>query len=210
MKQNRNEHNLWRRLRRDLVRNKGLYIMIIPIVFYYIIFHYYPMYGAQIAFKDYRPSLGIEGSSWVGLKHFKHFFNSIYAERLIGNTLSINLKNLVWGFPAPIVLAIMLNEVKNLNFKKIVQTISYLPHFISTVVICGMIVQFVATDGFITDLFTQIGFPKQNMLYDSNNFQPIYVISSIWTNIGWDSIIYLASLTSIDPSRLVILAAAAI
>lgn len=198
MKQNRIEKSFFQRLAKDLVKNKGLYIMILPIVIYYIVFHYYPMYGAQIAFKDYMPVKGIEGSPWVGLKHIKLFFKSIYAGRLIGNTLSINLKNLIFGFPAPIILALLLNEVKNLKYKKVVQTISYLPHFISTVVICGMVVRFVATDGFITNLLTYLGFAKQNLLYTADYFQPIYVISDIWAGIGWSSIIYIAAITGIN------------
>ena len=198
MNQNKIKKSFFQRLSKDLVRNKGLYIMILPIVIYYIIFHYYPMYGAQIAFKDFKPVMGIEGSPWVGLKHIKLFFKSIYAKRLIVNTLSINLKNLIFGFPAPIILALLLNEVKSLRYKKLVQTITYLPHFISTVVICGMVVKFVATNGIITYLLTYLGFAKQNLMYNAEYFQPIYVISDIWTGIGWNSIIYIAAITGIN------------
>ena len=190
--------NFFKRLRRDLLRNKGLYLLLLPVVIYYIVFHYYPMYGAQIAFKDYSPAKGIEGSAWAGFKHFQSFFNSIYCGRLIKNTLVINIKNLVLGFPAPIILALLLNEVKNVGFKKVVQTISYLPHFISTVVICGMITSFCGSDGIITSIFTLFGYPKQNLLYNQNLFQPIYVISGIWQTIGWGSIIYLAAISGIN------------
>lgn len=195
---NKQKKNFFYCLWKDLVRNKALYIMLLPIIIFYIVFNYYPMYGAQIAFKDYQPAFGIEGSKWAGLKHFKNFFNSIYAGRLIGNTISINLKSLILGFPAPIVLALMLNEVKNMGFKRIVQTISYLPHFISTVVIAGMVLRFTATDGFITNFMTMFGYPKQNLMYNPSLFQPIYVISGIWQEIGWGSIIYLAAIAGID------------
>ena len=172
--------------------------MLLPIVIFYLVFCYYPMYGAQIAFRDFSPKLGTVGSPWVGLKHFKEFFNSVYFGRLIRNTLGINLKNLVFGFPAPILLALMLNEVRSDKFKKTVQTVSYLPHFISTVVIAGMILQFTSTDGFITQLMTLFGFPKQNMMMNPDFFQPVYVISDIWQGIGWGSIIYIAAISGIS------------
>lgn len=198
MVKGRQKDNYFYRLRKDLIKNKMLYLMLLPIIIFYVVFNYYPMYGAQIAFKDYQPVYGIEGSQWVGLKHFKKFFDSIYAGRLIGNTLSINIKGLIWGFPAPIVLALMLNEVKNVGFKRVVQTISYLPHFISTVVIAGMVLKFTATDGFITNFLTMFGYPKQNLMYNPDLFQPIFVISGIWQGIGWSSIIYLAAIAGID------------
>lgn len=198
MRCEKNEKIFFQRLKKDLLRNKSLYIMILPIVIYYLVFHYYPMYGAQIAFKNYKPIKGILGSDWVGFKHFIAFFKSVYAERLISNTLMINLKNLIFGFPAPIILALLLNEVKNIHFKKIIQTVSYLPHFISSVVICGMVIKFVATDGFITKFLTLFGYPKQNLLLNPDLFQPIYVISEIWQGIGWGSIIYIAAISGIN------------
>lgn len=163
--------------------------MLLPIVIFYLVFCYYPMYGAQIAFRDFSPKLGTVGSPWVGLKHFKEFFNSVYFGRLIRNTLGINLKNLVFGFPAPILLALMLNEVRSDKFKKTVQTVSYLPHFISTVVIAGMILQFTSTDGFITQLMTLFGFPKQNMMMNPDFFQPgvcnIRYLAGNWLGIDY-------------------------
>jgi len=192
------EKSFLQRLWKDLLRNKGLYIMILPIIAYYLIFHYYPMYGAQIAFRDYKPIKGIIDSKWVGLKHFKAFFDSVYAVRLIRNTLMINFKNLLFGFPAPIILALLLNEVKNMRFKKLIQTVSYLPHFISTVVICGMIHNFVASDGFITRICMYFGYPRQSLLYNPSLFQPIYVISDIWQGIGWGSIIYIAAIAGVS------------
>lgn len=194
----REKERFWQRLGRDLRRHKRLYLMLLPVVLYYLVFYYYPMYGAQIAFRDYSPKLGSFNSPWVGLKHFKDFFNSFYFERLLKNTLGINLLNLIFGFPAPIILALMLNEVRSMKFKKAVQTISYLPHFISTVVIGGLILQFTATEGFITNILTLFGYPKQNLMLNPSLFKPIYVISEIWQGIGWGSIIYIASIAGIN------------
>lgn len=186
------------RLRTDFKRNKNLYIMLLPVVLYYVIFNYLPMYGAQIAFRDYKPRNGILGSDWVGFQNFISFFRGVYFTRLIRNTLLINILNLLIGFPAPILLALLLNEVRLVRFKKVVQTISYLPHFISTVVIAGMILQFVSTEGFITKLLTAFGFGKSNMLTDPAMFRPIYIISEIWQSIGWGSIIYIAAIAGIS------------
>lgn len=186
------------RLRQNIKKHKGLYLMILPIVIYYLVFCYYPMYGAQIAFRNYTPKKGITGSDWVGLKHFMDFFNSVFCGRLIRNTLSINLKNLLFGFPAPIIFALLLNEVRLVKFKKTVQTVSYMPHFISTVVIAGMVLQFTATDGFITQIMTLFGYPKQNLMLNPEMFQPIYVISDIWQGLGWGSIIYIAAVAGIN------------
>lgn len=188
-----------RRLAKDLRSNYAVYLLFIPVLAYYLIFKYYPMYGAQIAFRNFSPRLGITGSDWVGLKHFESFFNSIYFGRLVRNTLAINVLSLVFGFPAPIILALMLNEVRNNRFKRIVQTVSYLPHFISTVVIAGMILSFTATDGFITQFISAVtNEPAKNLLYDQDNYWAIYVISGIWQSIGWDSIIYIAALSGIN------------
>lgn len=186
------------RLWQNMKRHKGLYLMILPVVAFYLIFCYYPMYGAQIAFRDYTPKLGVFHSPWVGLKHFREFFDSVYFGRLIRNTISINLKNLIFGFPAPILFALLLNEVKGQKFKKVVQTVSYMPHFISTVVIAGMILQFTATDGVITWVMTLFGYPKQNLMLNPELFQPIYVISDIWQGLGWGSIIYIAAISGIN------------
>lgn len=188
----------FRLLLKDLKKNRNLYLMILPIIIYYIVFRYYPMYGAQIAFRNYSPHRGILGSPWVGLKNFQAFFRNIYFGRLIVNTLSINIKNLLIGFPAPIILALLLNEVHSAFFKKSVQTITYLPHFISTVVIAGMVLQFTATDGFLTQIMVHFGFPQQNMMLNPDFFQNIYVASDIWQGIGWGSIIYIAAISGIS------------
>ena len=186
------------RLRQNIKRHKGLYLMILPVVAFYLVFCYYPMYGAQIASRDYTPKLGVFHSPWAGLRHFREFFDSVYFGRLIRNTISINLKNLIFGFPAPILFALLLNEVKGQKFKKVVQTVSYMPHFISTVVIAGMILQFTATDGVLTWVMTLFGYPKQNMMLNPDFFQPVYVISDIWQSLGWGSIIYIAAISGIN------------
>ncbi|MHA2857144.1 ABC transporter permease [Paenibacillus lautus] len=183
---------------RDFVMNKYLYIMMIPVIGYYLIFHYGPMYGAIIAFKDYSPMKGILESDWVGLKHFEEFFNSYYFLRVLKNTILISLYTLVFEFPAPIILALLINEVRKKKFKRVVQTITYMPYFISLVVICGIITDFTNADGLINRLFMLLGYDGQAMLQKPELFRPIYVLSEIWQRIGWESIIYIAALMSID------------
>lgn len=191
-------NSFFKRLKKDIIQNKSLYIMLFPIILYYIIFCYYPIYGAQIAFRDFRPKKGIFGSEWVGFANFISFFKGVYFTRLIRNTVVINILNLIIGFPAPIILALLLNEVRNARFKKTIQTISYLPHFISTVVVSGMIMQFVSTEGFITKIMTLFGFPQKNLLTNPNMFRSIYISSEIWQGIGWGSIIYIAAIAGIN------------
>lgn len=187
-------------LKREWRQYKFVYLMAIPMLVYYVLFCYMPMYGASIAFKNFVPKLGITGSPWVGFKHFESFFNNVYFERLLTNTVLLSVYNLIFGFPAPIVLAIMLNEVRQSWFKRTVQTVSYLPHFISVMVICGMIVDFTASGGVINDLLSLFGVKRQTMLLNPALFRPVYVISEIWQGVGWGSIVYLAALTAIDPS----------
>lgn len=190
--------NYLQRLGKDIKKHYLIYIMAIPMLAYYILFHYMPMYGAIIAFKDYAPALGIGNSPWVGLENFKSFFTSIYFGRLVKNTLLINIKLLVFGFPLPILFAILLNEIRSRKFLKTVQTISYLPHFISTMVLCGMIVDFCARNGVITQILTYFGGENSNLLLKAENYQTIYVISDIWQTLGWNSIIFYAAVTGID------------
>ncbi|MGE5550993.1 MAG: ABC transporter permease [Bacteroidota bacterium] len=187
------------KVRRDFRINKALYLMALPVIVYYVVFHYKPMYGAIIAFKDYSPLLGIEKSPWIGLRHFKDFFNGFYFWRILRNTVVISLNSLFFGFPTPIIFALLLNELRNQRFKRVVQTITYMPHFISLVVICGMIREFVMSTGVIPDVLSHLGFQKTNLLDKPHLFVPIYVISGIWQEVGWESIIYLAALVSIDP-----------
>ncbi|WP_211745607.1 ABC transporter permease subunit [Paenibacillus sp. Marseille-Q4541] len=186
---------------RDFMMNKYLYLMMLPVIAYYLIFHYTPMYGAVIAFKDYSPMKGIVGSDWVGLKHFYDFFNSYYFLRILKNTILISLYSLLFEFPMPILLALLINEVRRQRFKRIVQTITYMPYFISLVVICGIITDFTNADGLINRLFMLIGYDGQAMLQRSDLFRPIYILSEIWQRIGWESIIYIAALTSIDQEQ---------
>ncbi|MGG6312436.1 ABC transporter permease [Paenibacillus macerans] len=187
-----------RRFVRDFRMNKYLYLMMIPVVAYYLIFHYGPMYGAVIAFKDFSPIKGILGSDWVGLKHFEDFFGSYYFLRVLKNTVLISLYTLFFEFPAPIILALLINEVRRRYFKRVVQTITYMPYFISLVVICGIITDFTNADGLINRLFMLVGYDGQAMLQKPELFRPIYVLSEIWQRIGWESIIYIAALMSID------------
>ena len=182
----------------DFLRNKYIYIMAIPGIIYYIIFHYVPMYGVIIAFKNFTPAQRILGSNWIGFDHFTNFFKSYYFERLLFNTVLINFYNLIWGFPAPIVLALLLNELHNQKFKKLVQTVTYLPHFISIVVICGLITIFTAENGLFNDIIEMFGGTRTNLLMKANLFRTIYVASGIWQGVGWGTIVYLASLSCID------------
>lgn len=175
--------------------------MVVPILILLIVFCYKPMYGILIAFKRYRPSLGIMESKWVGLKYFRQFFRDPYCWRLFRNTLSISFLNLLFGFPAPIIFALLLNEVRVKKFKKTVQTISYMPHFISMVVVCGMITSFCASDGLFNNIIELFGGERSNLLMNKNLFYPIYIVSDIWKNLGWDSIIYLAALSGIDQEQ---------
>lgn len=186
------------RLQKDFRKHYWIYFMAIPMIVYYILFHYIPMYGAIIAFKNYAPALGVSKSPWAGLAHFKSFFSSVYFERLIRNTLQINIKLLVFGFPIPIIFAILLNEIRSVRFLKGVQIISYLPHFISTMVLCGMIVDFCARDGIITQIAQLFGAANSNLLLKPENYQTIYVASDIWQTMGWNSIIFYAAITGID------------
>lgn len=192
------EMNWFGRLGRDLDTNRELYLLFVPVFIYYLLFQYLPMYGAIIAFKNYTPSTGIWQSPWVGFTHFINFFQSHYFWTLLRNTLWISLTQLVFGFPAPILLALLLNELRNKFFGRFVQTVTYMPHFISLIVICGMILQFTRDNGVITYILGFFGYPKQTMLNNPANFVPLYVISGIWQEIGWGSIIFLAALTGID------------
>jgi putative aldouronate transport system permease protein len=186
-------------IRKDFIKHKYVYLMAVPILAYYIIFCYIPMYGVSIAFQDFSVKLGYFKSPWVGFKYFKEFFNSYYFWRLLKNTLLLNIYDLICGFPAPIILALLLNEVKNKWFKSTVQTISYLPHFISMVVICGMILDFTATDGLINTILSYFGVTPSNLMVKPELFRTIYIGSGIWQGVGWGSIIYLAALAGIDP-----------
>lgn len=181
-------------IKKDMVKNRYIYIMLLPVVAYFIIFHYIPMFGTQIAFKDFSISKGILKSPWVGLKHFNTYFNSYYFARLIKNTVLLSAYNILFGFPAPIILAILINEVKNGKFKRVVQTVTYLPHFISIVIVCALLRDFFSVDGIVNQIFGS----KINFFMREDMFRPLYIGSGIWQEIGWGSIVYLSAITGID------------
>ena len=188
------------RLARNIRQHPWLYVMILPAVAYFIIFHYLPMYGVVIAFQDYHPIRGIAKSSWVGLKHFSTFLNGPFFFRLLRNTLSINIGLLLIGFPLPTIFALMLNECRSGPFKKVVQTITYMPHFVSSVVVCGLMVIFCRSDGVLTFILSKVGLPQSNLLTYKQYFQPLYIAMNVWQELGWDSIIYFAALAGVDGS----------
>ena len=185
---------------RDFKKNYSLYLIVLPVLIYYIVFHYAPMYGVLMAFQEYSPRLGIGGSEWVGLTHFAKLLTSSDFSRILGNTLTISFLNILFGFPAPVIFALLLNEVRNRHYKKWVQTFSYLPHFISMVVICGMIKVFVDSDGIIGSVVARITGDQSSLLMQADKFVPIYIISGIWQTLGWESIVYLAALSGVDPT----------
>lgn len=188
-----------RAVRLDFRKYKSVYLMLAPVVAFYLVFHYGPMYGAMIAFKDFVPSLGIWGSDWVGFRNFTDFFSSHYFFRVVRNTFAISFLDLLFGFPAPIILALLLNEVKGNLFKRAVQTLTYLPHFISIMVICGLLIDFSMEKGLLNDIVAFFGGERANLLLKPTLFRPIYIASNIWKEAGWNSIIYLAALSGIDP-----------
>ncbi|MFB9276935.1 ABC transporter permease [Cohnella cellulosilytica] len=186
--------------RQRITRNWELYLFIAPCLLYFIIFHYVPMYGVQIAFKNFVPSKGILGSQWIGFDHFARFFDSYYFWDLLWNTLGISLYELAVGFPLPIILALAFNEIKNGFFKKGVQTVTYAPHFISIVVMAGMIITFLSpSSGILIRAIEWIGLQPPSFLEDPRWFKTVYVFSGVWQSAGWGTIIYLAALSGVDP-----------
>jgi len=185
-------------LLRRMKEYKHIYIILLPTLLYFFIFKYIPMFGNIIAFQDYSITKGIINSPFVGLENFKNFFNSYKFLELLRNTVCINLYDLIFAFPAPIILALLLNEVKVMRFKKCVQTITYMPHFISTVVVSGMILNFVSSEGMINSFIQFFGGEAISFMTEPKYFYGIYVISEIWQGIGWSSIIYIAAISSID------------
>lgn len=183
----------------NMKKSAWLYLMFAPVLFYYIIFKYIPMYGLQIAFKDYSIYSTISESPWIGFQNFQQFFSSLYFGRLFLNTILISFYNLLFGFPAPIILALLLNEVRNLRFKKTIQTISYLPHFVSSVVIVSMVVNFLdPQSGLINKIIEYMGGEPVNFLMDPKYFRTIFTTMNIWKGVGWGAIIYTAALAGVD------------
>lgn len=198
----RSRANLWRVVVKDWSRNKYVYLMLLPVIGYYLIFHYGPMYGVVIAFQDYNLAKGIWGSPWIGFENFTRFFSGYNFARTVINTLAINVLDLLFGFPAPIILALLLNEIRFNPFKSLVQTVTYMPHFISTVVVVGILFDFVARDGVINSILAgAFGITPAAYLQLPEWFRPLFVGSSIWQHIGWGSIIYLAAISGIDPEQ---------
>jgi len=189
-----------RRVVRELARNRSVYLMLAPVLAYFLVFQYVPMVGAVIAFKDFNPATGIQGSPWVGLDWFRQFFDSLFVGRVIANTILINVYDVLLGFPAPIVLALLLNELTGTRFRQFVQTVTYLPHFISVVVVSGMLLDFLARDGVVGQIVASLGGTPQAVMSDPDWFRTVYVGSEIWQSVGWGSIIYLAALAGINPT----------
>ena len=185
--------------KRDFQRNYQLYLLLLPAVLSMILFNYLPMYGIQIAFKDFKPIKGIWGSEWAGLKWFRRFWESYQCLDVISNTLILSIALLVCTFPIPILFALLVNQYKNGIFRKTLQTVSYAPHFISTVVMVGMILMFLSpSSGLYGSLAKVAGFEPRNVMGDSALFRPIYILSEIWQQTGWDSIIYLSAILGIS------------
>jgi putative aldouronate transport system permease protein len=186
------------RIVKDWRKFRAIYFLAIFGIAYYAIFCYLPMSGILIAFEDFKPFKGVFGSTWVGLKFFKDFFSSHYFWRILRNTIIINIYDVIFGFPAPIIFALLLNEVTNKTFKRSVQTISYLPYFISLVVVCGILVDFLSLNGLINQIVVGLGGQKTNFLLYPEYFRTIYVGSGIWQFLGYGAIIYLAALSGVD------------
>ena len=185
-------------IRKDIKSNWGLYLMLIPFMTFIILFAYLPMGGVLMAFENYKPKLGIMKSPWIHLKNFQDFFGSIFAWRVIRNTLVISFLQLLICFPAAIIFALLINELKDNLFKKSVQMITYMPHFISMVVIAGIIVDFTKSTGVITQLVSVFTGSTDNLLANPNAWRPIYILSDLWQGLGFSSIIYVAALSGID------------
>lgn len=186
------------RLGRNIREHWQIYLMLLPVVAAYIIFAYFPMGGLVIAFQNFAPRLGIAGSKWVGLKYFQNFFNDMFFFRLMRNTFMLNVYDIIVGFPAPIVIALLLNEVRSRKVRATYQTMMYLPYFISMVVICGIIVEFCDRDGVINDIIEVFGIERSGLLMKPQLFKPIFVLTNMWQYAGWNSIIYMAAMSSID------------
>ncbi len=184
---------------RRISKYKMLYVMLLPAVVFLIIFNYIPMYGATIAFKDFWMTKGILGSPWVGFEHFERLFATDKFWQVFRNTIEINLLRLLFGFPAPIVLAILLNEVRHKLFKRSIQTIVYLPHFISWVTIAGIIFSLLSNEGLVNKIITAFGGESVNFLTSNAMFRPLLVLSGIWKEAGWGTIIFLAALAGVNP-----------
>lgn len=187
------------RLKKDMILNKYAYLLFLPVLIWYLVFRYAPMANLSIAFVDFNLYKGIAESKWVGLAYFQKFFSSYYAWRLIRNTVLLSVYDIIFSFPAPILLALLLNEIQNVHAKKLVQTVSYMPHFISLVVVCGMLRDFSSSTGLFNQARALFGLAPYNLLSEPANYRTIHVGSGVWQTMGWNSIIYLATISTIDP-----------
>ncbi|MBO1513476.1 ABC transporter permease [Metabacillus bambusae] len=184
---------------KKMLNNYQLYLFLLPALIYFIVFHYYPMYGVLIAFKDFIATQGIMGSPWVGFKHFERFFDSYQFWTLIKNTLGLSGLQLIIGFPLPIILALMMNQIRHEKYKRFVQTVVYAPHFISVVVLSGMIYVFFSNNGLINNMIMIFGGESISFMSKPEWFKPLYIGSSVWQETGWAAIIYLAALAGVSP-----------
>lgn len=186
-------------LKKNIKRDWMLLLIILPGVIYFAVFCYGPMYGILMAFKDYNISKGVWGSPWVGLKHFKELVQSVYFGRLVKNTFLLSIEQLLWSFPIPIAFALLLNEIKNKHFQRFAQTAAYLPHFVSVVVVVGILKDLLASDGgVITQVLSVFGVAPKNYFNLPGAFRTLYVGSGVWQEFGWNSIIYVAAISGID------------
>lgn len=194
-------NSLGKTLAKEFKRNWVLYVMMVPALVYFLLYCYFPMFGLVIAFQDYRVGDPFLGGKFVGFKHFTDFFQSYYFGRLLKNTFLLSMGVLIFGYPVPLIFALLLNEVRHLKFKKLAQTITYLPHFISLVVICGLILDFTKMDGLINTLIKACGGEPIPFMSKPEWFKPVYIISDIWSSFGWNSIIFIAALLGIDQEQ---------
>lgn len=185
------------RIRKDWKQNGTLYIMLIPVLLFFVLFSYKPLYGALIAFQDYKPARGF-GENWVGFKHFIRFFESPFFGRVMRNTIEISILVLVVGFPGSILVALMLNEINNRKFKAVSQICMHLPYFVSMVVICGLVRKFCLSDGLFNDIIALFGGERSPLLQRPELYKLIYVLTDVWQTVGWNSLIFVAALSGID------------
>jgi putative aldouronate transport system permease protein len=194
------KQNIFLISRNPYIKHFDYFLLFVPVIIYYLVFHYAPMYGIIIAFKNYNPVLGVLNSPWVGFQNFIDLFHSITFKEVFMNTIIISSLRIIFGFPAPIILAILINEISNKSYKKLVQTVSYLPHFLSWVVLASIFTQFLSpSTGFINQIIKAFGLKPIFFLADINWFRPTLIITGIWQQVGWSSVIYLAAITSINP-----------
>ncbi len=188
-------------LKQRIWRDRYLLLLFTPCLIFFILFKYVPMWGALVAFKDFKPFIGFLKSEWVGLEHFRDFFVSPDSWRIIRNTLVLGLETLAFSFPLPIIFALALNEMTNAKVKKFVQSVSYLPHFVSVVVVCGMLTTFLnPVSGIINRLIVALGGTPINFLVETGWFRPLFVFSEVWQTLGWSAIVYIAAIANVDPT----------